>query len=138
VIFVSTGNSARSQMAEALLRKEAGDRFEVVSGGTQPRPIHPMTIVALDKVGIDPSGAESKHVMRFAKQSFEYVITVCDRARTRCPVFPGVGETLHWGIDDPADVEGTEAQQQAAYDRALRELSGRIHAFVPHAAPRPA
>jgi len=136
VIFVSTGNAARSQMAEALLRAEAGDRFEVVSGGTQPRPIDPMTIVALDKVGIDPAGAESKHVMRFARQSFEYVITVCDRARTLCPVFPGVGEILHWGIDDPAEVDGTDGQRQAAYDRALRELSGRIHAFVPLASSR--
>ena len=131
VIFVCTGNSARSQMAEALLRHEAGDRFEVVSGGTSPRAVNPMAIAAMAKVGIDISGAESKSVMRFATQSFDYVITVCDRARATCPVFPGVGEVLHWGIDDPAEVEGTEAVRQAAFDRALRELSSRIHGFVP-------
>jgi arsenate reductase (thioredoxin) len=135
VIFVCTGNSARSQMAEALLRHEAGDRFEVVSGGVSPKPVNPMAVAAMAKIGIDISGAESKSVMRFASQSFDYVITVCDRARQTCPVFPGVGEVLHWGIDDPAEVEGTEAHRQAAFDRALRELSGRIHAFLAVAAP---
>jgi arsenate reductase len=131
VIFVCTGNSARSQMAEALLRHEAGDRFEVVSGGIAPREVNPMAIAAMAKVGIDISGAESKSVMRFARQSFDYVITVCDRARASCPVFPGVGEVLHWGIDDPAEVEGNDEVRQGAFDRAMRELSGRIHAFVP-------
>jgi arsenate reductase (thioredoxin) len=136
VIFICTGNSARSQMAEALLRKEAGDRFDVVSGGVSPRPVHPMTIAALAKVGIDISGAQSKSLLRFVKQPFDYVITVCDRARQFCPMFPGEGETLHWGIDDPAEAEGTDAQRQAAFDRALRELSGRIHTFVPLATGR--
>jgi arsenate reductase len=136
VIFVCTGNSARSQMAEALLRKEAGDRFEVVSGGVSPRPVHPMAIAAMAKVGIDIAGAESKSLLRFVKQPFDYVITVCDRARQSCPMFPGEGETLHWGIDDPAEIEGTDAQRQAAFDRALRELSGRIHAFIPLATAR--
>ena len=136
VIFVCTGNSARSQMAEALLRHEAGDRFEVVSGGVNPRPVHPMAIAAMAKIGIDISGAESKSLLRFVKEPFDYVITVCDRARQFCPVFPGGGEKLHWGIDDPAEAEGTDAQRQAAFDRALRELSGRIHAFVPLASPR--
>jgi arsenate reductase (thioredoxin) len=136
VIFICTGNSARSQMAEALLRKEAGDRFEIVSGGVDPRPVHPMAIAAMAKVGIDISGAESKSLMRFATQSFDYVVTVCDRARAACPVFPGAGEVLHWGIEDPVEAEGTEAQRQAAFDRALRELSGRIHAFIGLATPR--
>jgi arsenate reductase len=136
VIFVCTRNSARSQMAEALLRKEAADRFEVVSGGVSPRPVHPMAIAAMAKVGIDISGAESKSLLRFVKQPFDYVITVCDRARQSCPMFPGEGQTLHWGIDDPAEAEGTGAQRQAAFDRALRELSGRIHAFIPLAAAR--
>ena len=135
VIFVSTGNAARSQMAEALLRNEAGDRFEVVSGGTSPRAVEPMTLAALARVGIDASGAESTSVMRYANQSFDYVITVCDRARAHCPVFPGVGELLHWGIDDPAEVSGPDDVRQAAYDRALRELSARVRAFVPLATP---
>ena len=131
VIFVCTGNSARSQMAEALLRRDGGDRFEVVSAGVSPRGVHPMTIKALDRVGIDISGARSKPVGEFLGQRFDYVITVCDRARATCPVFPGGSETLHWGIDDPAEATGTEGERQAAFDRALRELSGRIHTFLP-------
>ena len=131
VIFICTGNSARSQMAEALLRHASGGRFEVVSAGVNPRGVHPMTVVALEKVGLDISGATSKPVGTFLGQRFEYVITVCDRARATCPVFPGGSQTLHWGIDDPAEVEGTDAERQAAFDSALRELSGRIHAFMP-------
>jgi len=135
VIFVSTGNACRSQMAEAVLRRESHGRFDVVSGGTKPRPIEPEAIRALAAAGIDISGAESKSVMRFANQSFDYVITVCDRARAACPVFPGVGELLHWGIDDPAEVTGSDAERVAAYDRALTEIAGRIRGFVPHATP---
>jgi thioredoxin type arsenate reductase len=131
VIFVCTGNSARSQMAEALLRRDGGAAFEVVSAGVSPRGVHPMTIKALDKVGIDITGARSKPVGEFLGQRFDHVITVCDRARATCPVFPGGSETLHWGIDDPAEATGTEAERQAAFDRALRELAGRIHTFLP-------
>lgn len=131
VIFVCTGNSARSQMAEALLRRDGGSRFEVVSAGVHPKPIHPLTVRALAGVGIDIGGATSKAIDGFLGQSFDYVITVCDRARASCPVFPGGAETLHWGIDDPAEAGGTEAERLAAFERALRELSGRIHAFIP-------
>jgi len=131
VIFVCTGNSARSQMAEALLRRDGGDRFEVVSAGVSPRGVHPMTIVALDKVGIDIAGARSKAVGEFLGQRFDYVITVCDRARATCPVFPGGSTTLHWGIDDPAEATGSDGERQAAFDRALKELSIRIHTFLP-------
>jgi arsenate reductase len=131
VIFVCTGNSARSQMAEALLRRHGGDRFDVVSAGVQPRGVHPMTIAALAKVGIDISDARSKSVGEFLGQRFDYVITVCDRARATCPVFPGGSETLHWGLDDPVEVEGSEAVRQAAFDRALLEASARINAFIP-------
>jgi arsenate reductase len=136
VIFVSSGNAARGLMAEALLRRDAGGQFEVVSGGIGPLPVHSMAIAAMERVGIDTSACQSKSVMRFAAQPFDYVITVCDRARSRCPVFPSVGEQLHWGIDDPAEVEGDEAARQAAYDRALRELSGRIRSFVAVETPR--
>jgi arsenate reductase len=131
VIFICTGNSARSQMAEALLRHAGEGRFEVVSAGVTPRPVHPMTITALAKVGIDIAGARSKPVGGFLGQRFDYVITVCDRARALCPVFPGGSQTLHWGIDDPAEASGTDRERQAAYDRALRELAGRIHALIP-------
>lgn len=130
VIFVCTGNSARSQMAEALLRREGAGRFEVVSAGVEPKGVHPMTIAALAGVGIDIRDATSKSVTTFLGQRFDYVITVCDRARATCPVFPGGSQTLHWGIDDPAEVEGPESERRAAFDRALREISSRIHAFV--------
>jgi thioredoxin type arsenate reductase len=131
VIFVCTGNSARSQMAEALLRREGGAAFEVVSAGVSPRGVHPMTIRALDKVGIDITGARSKPVGEFLGQRFDYVITVCDRARATCPVFPGGSVTLHWGVDDPAEATGTDEERQRAFDRALTELSVRIHTFLP-------
>ena len=131
VIFVCTGNSARSQMAEALLRRDGGDAFDVVSAGVSPRPISPMTVRALDKVGIDISDARSKPVGQFLGQRFDYVITVCDRARATCPVFPGGSVTLHWGVDDPAEATGTQEERQVAFDRALRELSIRIHTFLP-------
>jgi arsenate reductase len=131
VIFVCTGNSARSQMAEALLRRDGGARFEVVSAGVSPRGVHPMTITALVKVGIDISGDLSKPVGEFLDQRLDYVITVCDRARATCPVFPGGSVTLHWGVDDPAEATGTDDERQAAFDRALKDLAIRIHTFVP-------
>jgi arsenate reductase len=131
VIFVCTGNSARSQMAEALLREQGGDRFDVVSAGVDPRGVHPMTIAALAHVGIDISGATSKAVGMYLGQRFDYVITVCDRARASCPVFPGGSETLHWGIDDPVEAEGTEAERMAVFDRVLTEIARRVRAFVP-------
>ena len=137
VIFVCTGNSARSQMAEALLRRDGGDRFEVVSAGVNPRGVHPMTITALDKVGIDITGARSKSVGEFLGQRFDYVITVCDRARATCPVFPGGSVTLHWGVDDPAEATGTHEERQVAFDRALKELAIRIHTFLPLVSGRP-
>jgi arsenate reductase len=131
VIFVCTGNSARSQMAEALLRHDAGDRFEVVSAGVTPRGVNPLTIAAMASVGIDISHARSKPVGAFIGRRFDYVITLCDRARLTCPVFPGADETLHWGIDDPAEAVGDAAEQRVAFDRAMREISGRLHTFIP-------
>jgi len=138
VIFVCTGNSARSQMAEALLRRDGGAAFDVVSAGVRPRSVHPMTITALDKVGIDITGTRSKSVGEFLGQRFDYVITVCDRARATCPVFPGGSMTLHWGVDDPAEATGTDEERQAAFDRALKELAIRIHTFLPIVTGRPA
>jgi arsenate reductase len=131
VIVVCTGNSARSQMAEALLRRDGGLAFDVVSAGVDPRGINPLTVRVLGEVGIDIAGARSKSVTEFLGQSFDYVITVCDRARESCPVFPGGGATLHWGFDDPAEAEGSEAERLAVFRRVLGEISGRVRQFVP-------
>ena len=137
VIFVCTGNSARSQMAEALLRREGGDRFEVVSAGVSPRGVHPLTVRALAEVGIDMAGARSKSVTEYLGQPFDYVITVCDRARASCPVFPGGAETLHWGFDDPAEAEGSEPERLAVFRRVMAEIAGRVRTFAQAAPNQP-
>ena len=137
VIFVCTGNSARSQMAEALLRREVGDRIEVVSAGVSPRGVHPLTVRVLAEVGIDIAGARSKSVKEYLGQPFDYVITVCDRARESCPVFPGGAETLHWGFDDPAEAEGSEAERLAVFRRVMGEIAGRVRTFARTATSRP-
>jgi arsenate reductase len=133
VIFVCTGNSARSQMAEAILQREGGPAFEVVSAGVDPRGVHPLTVRSLARDGIDIAGARSKSVTEFLGQPFDYVITVCDRARESCPVFPGGATTLHWGFDDPAEATGTDEERQAVFDRVLREVSARVRSFIPEA-----
>jgi arsenate reductase len=130
VLFVCTGNSARSQIAEALLELIGGAAFSVDSAGTIPRGVNPFAIEVLAKAGIDWSGARSKSVDEFLGQPFDYVITVCDRARQSCPVFPGQYNSLHWGLDDPAEVEGTDVEKLAAFQRTYMELVQRIRPFV--------
>src|SRR5881296_3606523 len=98
VLFLCTGNSARSQMAEGLLRNLADSRFDVVSAGTNPKGLHPRTIEVMKEIGIDVSRQTSKDVKQFLSEKFDYVITVCDRAKQHCPVFPGA-EPIHWGFD---------------------------------------
>jgi arsenate reductase len=130
VLFVCTGNAARSQIAEALLREYGGGDFEAFSAGTEPRGVHPFTIRVLAETGIDWSAARSKSVNEFLDQPFDYVITVCNRARQVCPVFPGDHNSLHWGLEDPAAAEGTDAQRLAAFRQTQVELASRIRAFV--------
>jgi arsenate reductase len=130
VLVVCTGNSARSIMAEALLRRQGGDDIEVQSAGTEPRGVNPLTIKVLTEAGIDPSFARSKSVNEYLGQTFEYVITVCDQARQVCPVFPGVHETLHWGYDDPAEATGTEEERLAVFRRVFTSMGERIGQFV--------
>ena len=130
VLFVCTGNSARSQLAEALLQQHGGSAFEVCSAGTEPRGVNPFTVRALAQVGIDWSAARSKSVDEFLGQPFDYVITVCDRARQSCPVFPGSYNSLHWGLEDPADVEGSDAEKMAAFERTRLEVMMRLHPFI--------
>ena len=130
VLFVCTGNSARSVMAEATLRHHGGDAFEVFSAGTEPKGINPLTLRVLAEAGIDASDARSKSVDEFLGRSFDYVVTVCDQARQVCPVFPGGGASLHWGYEDPAAAEGTEEERLAAFRRALIAISERTAQFA--------
>jgi arsenate reductase len=130
VLFVCTGNSARSVMAEALLRRHGGDRFEVHSAGTEPRGINPLTVRILEESGIDASWARSRSVAEYLEQPFDYVITVCDQARQACPVFPGVHESLHWGYEDPADATGTDDERMVVFRRVFTQLRERIQQFV--------
>ena len=130
VLFVCTGNSARSVMAEALLRHHGGDRFEVYSAGTIPKGINPLTLRVLADAGIDASGARSKSVDEFLGQSFDYVVTVCDQARQVCPVFPGVHESLHWGYEDPAEASGSEEERLAVFRRVFIQIGERVRQFA--------
>ena len=120
VLFLCTGNSCRSQMAEGLLRHLAGDRFEVSSAGTAPAGVNPSAIEAMHELGIDISGQRSKHVDELRGRPFDLVVTVCDRAREACPVFPGAARMLHWGFDDPA------GQPPAVFRRVRDEIALKI------------
>jgi len=131
VLVICWGNSARSIMAEALLRHHGGADFDVNSAGIEPRGVHPITIQVLDHAGLDHAWARSKSVSEFLDQSFDYVITVCDDSRQVCPVFPGENQTvLHWGYADPVKVEGTDEVRLAAFENTLTMLAQRITRFV--------
>jgi arsenate reductase len=129
VLFVCTGNRARSQMAEGLLRHLAGDRFESHSAGTLPSGMSEMTVEAMREVGIDIADQWSKHVGEFDGQQFDYVITVCDVAKESCPVFPG-GEQLHWSIEDPSDIQARGVPLAEAFRIAREDLRKRIESFA--------
>jgi arsenate reductase len=130
VLILCTGNSARSQMAEGLLRARAGSRFEVASAGTRPSRVRAEAIAALAELGIDISSHRSKSVDEFAGQPFDYVLTVCDHARESCPVFPASTRRLHWSLEDPAAVEGPEEVRMAAFRRVRDEISAQLDAFL--------
>jgi arsenate reductase len=130
VLVVCTGNSARSLMAEGLIRHKGGSNFDVHSAGTDPRGINPLTRGILAEAGIDSSWARSKSVNEYLGQEFDYVITVCDEARQVCPVFPGVHQSLHWGYEDPAEATGTEDERLAVFRRVFIQLGERINQFV--------
>ena len=130
VLILCTGNSARSQMAEGLLRHDAGDRFEVESAGVEPSRVRPQAIEAMREIGIDISGHRSKSVDEFAGREFDYVITVCDNAKEQCPVFPGKTRRIHWSFDDPAAAEGDEAAKLAVFRRVRDEIRDRLRPFI--------
>ena len=129
VLFLCTGNSARSQMAEGLFRAALGDRFEVYSAGVRPTSLRAEAVAVMKEMGIDISGYRSKPVDEFLDREFRYVITVCDNARESCPVFPGRAERIHWSLEDPAAVEGTEEQRTAAFRRIRDQIDARIRSF---------
>lgn len=130
VLFVCTGNRARSQMAEGLLRHLAGDRFQVESAGTRPSGLAAETVNVMAEIGIDISGQWSKHVDELASKRFDYVITVCDSARQECPAFPGEGKRLHWSVEDPLETQLRGVSLEGALREARDELRGRIEAFL--------
>ena len=121
-----THNSARSQMAEGLLRHLAGDRFEVMSAGTEATHIRPLAIRAMEEIGIDISGQKPKTLERYLGEPFDYVITVCDDANEACPFFPGARNRLHWSLEDPSWAEGSEDERLAIFRRVRDEIRERI------------
>jgi arsenate reductase len=130
VLILCTGNSARSQMAEGLLRHDAGEQFEVESAGTKPSSVRPEAIIAMRELGIDIGGHRSKSVKEFDGQKFDYVITVCDSARESCPVFFGAAERLHHSFDDPAALDGSEEERLNLFRRVRGELRGYLREFA--------
>jgi arsenate reductase (thioredoxin) len=128
VLFLCTHNSARSQMAEGLLRHLAGDRFEAMSAGTEATRVRPLAIRAMEEMGIDISGQESKTLNRYLEEPIDYVITVCDDANEACPFFPGARSRLHWSFEDPSKVEGSEEQRLEVFRRVRDGIKDRVQA----------
>jgi len=132
VLFLCTGNSARSQMAEAFLRKYGGEQFEAFSAGLEPRAIHPLTIQVMQEIGIDISGQTSKGVeIYLGKTLFHYLITVCDKAEKNCPTnWPGVNHRLHWSFEDPSAFEGTDEEKLAKFRTIRDQIESRIKEWL--------
>ena len=129
VLILCTGNSARSQMAEGLLRHDAGARFEVFSAGVEPSRVRPEAITVMEEIGIDLAGHRSKHLNEFAGQRFDYVLTVCDHARESCPVFPGPVQRIHRNLTDPAAVEGPQEERLAMFRKVRDEIRAYVSKF---------
>lgn len=130
VLFICSSNSARSQMAEALVNHDLGDRFEAFSAGTDPKTPHPLAIRVLTEIGIDHSSARGKSIEEFADQAFDFVITLCDSANETCPLFFGGVRRAHLGFDDPAKAEGTEEEKLAVFRRVRDEIRAQVEAFL--------
>ena len=131
MLFLCTGNSCRSQMAEGLLRRVVPTPVvEVVSAGTDPKPVHPYAILAMREIGVDISAQQSKSLQPFVEQEFDFAITLCDEAQKACPSFPGSAQHLHWPLADPAAAEGPEETRLEAFRAVRNELSGRIEGML--------
>jgi arsenate reductase len=132
VLFLCTGNSARSQMAEAFLRKYAGDRFEIHSAGLEPNALNPLTVKVMEEAGFDMSGYRSKGIGEYlGKVHFQYLITVCDDADKNCPtIWPGVNQRMHWSFEDPAKFEGSDEQKLAKFRQVRDLIDVRVKAWL--------
>jgi arsenate reductase len=131
VLFLCTGNQARSQMAEALMRLRADDRFDTYSAGSKPKTgVHPLAVDVLAEIGIDITGAVPKSMLEFIEKRFDYVITLCDDARDTCPVFPGHPVSEHWSLIDPAAAEGSKDERLTVFRSVRDEIAGRIDRFL--------
>jgi arsenate reductase len=128
VLFLCTHNSARSQMAEGLLRHHADERFEAHSAGTEATHVRPLAVRAMEEAGIDISGQESKTLERYLKEPFDYVITVCDDANETCPFFPGAKSRLHWSFEDPSGAGGSEQERLEVFRRVRDGIGERLQA----------
>ena len=130
VLILCTGNSARSQMAEGLLRSLAGDKVQVFSAGTHPSTVNPMAVEAMHERGIDISHHRSKHLSEFLGQPFDYVITVCDEAAEACPIFPGAAQHIHWSFPDPAAIEGSQEERLAFFRQIRDDIEARLRSWL--------
>ena len=127
VLFLCTGNSARSQIAEGLLRWYGGEQFEVFSAGLEPKGIHPLTVQVMNELGYDMRGHRSKSLNEYiGKENFNYLISVCSQADEKCPIFPGMGTRLHWGFDDPVAFEGTEEEKLDKFRQTRDQIDCKI------------
>lgn len=126
VLFICTHNSARSQMAEGLLRHLYGDRYDALSAGVSPTRVHPAAIDVMAEIGIDISGRHATHTDAVAKERFEYVITVCEQAKETCPSFPGAAQNLHWSLPDPSREDGDGNQRRKAFREVRDGLKRRL------------
>ncbi|MBX3325824.1 MAG: arsenate reductase ArsC [Nitrospira sp.] len=129
VLFLCTGNSARSQMAEGLLRHLAGDRYAVYSAGTHPVGLNRGAVMAMQELSLDISAQQSKHMDAFADQAFDYVITVCDQAKESCPHWPHTGYLVHWSFEDPAAVLEPDEERRTAFRTVRDQIKTRIEEF---------
>jgi arsenate reductase len=131
ILFLCTGNSARSQMAEGLMRATNGDRFEVFSAGTEPKGLNPLAVEVMREIDIDISGQHSKNVTEFLGHHVQYVVTVCDSARQKCPIFPGTFKFLSWSLEDPAEATGSREQRLMVFRRIRDQIAERIKQEFP-------
>jgi ArsR family transcriptional regulator, arsenate/arsenite/antimonite-responsive transcriptional repressor / arsenate reductase (thioredoxin) len=138
VLFLCTGNSARSQIAEALCERLSGGAVGAASAGSHPKPLHPNAVRVMRERGIDLAECRSKHLSEFGRRRFDYVISLCDRVREVCPEFPGGPELIHWSIPDPARERGSDEETLPAFERTAAELGTRIHFLIEAIEPTPA